>query len=100
MQFSGKTQVLVGKENNCFTVDSVYQPNCSQETVYNEVGHHIIEEIMAGYNGTLFAYGPTGSGKTYTMYGNLEVSELAGVVPRSVRHIFKKIQEDDKETEF
>ena len=33
------------------------------------MGKEIVEEVMNGYNGTIFAYGPTGNGKTYTMFG-------------------------------
>ena len=41
----------------------------SQKDIYSTVGSHLVEDIMAGYNGTIFAYGQSGSGKTYTMYG-------------------------------
>jgi len=35
-----------------------------------------------GYNGTIFAYGPTGSGKTYTMFGNVNDQNQKGIIPR------------------
>lgn len=41
---------------------------------------------MEGYNGTIFAYGSTGSGKTYTMFGKND-----GIVPSVMEHIFSKI---------
>ena len=46
---------------------------------------------MEGYNGTIFAYGSTGSGKTYTMFGNDD-----GLVPSVVQEIFAKLNPKDK----
>ena len=60
----------------------------------------MIEDIMSGYNGTIFAYGPTGSGKTTTMFGNMKDEEQRGVIPRAVQHIFSKIKSDDIEVEY
>lgn len=37
--------------------------------VYQEVVSPLIEEVLAGYNCTVFAYGQTGTGKTHTMVG-------------------------------
>ncbi len=90
----GETQVSVGREKACFTLDKIYDPKTPQDDIYREVGHPIIEEVMEGYNGTLFAYGPTGSGKTHTMYGDLSSESAMGVIPRAVKHIFKRIQAD------
>ncbi|CAH8546973.1 unnamed protein product [Heterobilharzia americana] len=60
----------------------------------------IIGEIIAGYNCTIFAYGPTGSGKTFTMTGgrsdqlrySWEGDPLAGIIPRAVSHLFETLQ--------
>jgi hypothetical protein len=51
---------------------------------------------MDGYNGTVFAYGMTGSGKTYTMGGT---DEEPGVIPSAIDRVFDGIDED-KEREF
>ena len=56
--------------NFIFSFDKVFSPNSNQSEIYSNVGKRIVEDIMAGYNGTIFAYGQSGSGKTYTMYGN------------------------------
>ena len=53
-----------------FTFDSVYDWNSKQIDVYLETIHPIVESVLQGYNGTIFAYGQTGTGKTYTMQGN------------------------------
>ena len=49
---------------------------------------------MKGYNGTIFAYGQTGTGKTFTMVGNYDNEEEKGIIPRSFDHIFNSIKED------
>jgi len=73
-----------------FTFDSVYDPNTRQDKFYDETGFAIVENVMDGYNGTIFAYGQTGTGKTFTMVGGIS-AESAGVVPRTFEHIFQNI---------
>jgi hypothetical protein len=52
-----------------FTFDSTYEPASRQEDIYKETAYPIIESVLEGYNGTIFAYGQTGTGKTHTMEG-------------------------------
>ena len=47
--------------------------------------------VMDGYNGTIFAYGQTGTGKTHTMVGKEESDELRGVIPRAFGHVFRNL---------
>ena len=42
-----------------------------------------IEDVLSGYNGTIFAYGQTSSGKTFTMYGDIYDEESKGIIPRT-----------------
>ena len=60
------------KEVKSFQFDAFFDEHTSQETVYEEVARPIIDGVLDGYNGTLFAYGQTGTGKTYTMMGDEE----------------------------
>ncbi len=46
---------------------------------------------MEGYNGTIFAYGQTGTGKTFTMEG-AESEEMKGIIPRTIDWIFNRIK--------
>ena len=56
---------------------------------------------MEGFNGTVFAYGQTSSGKTHTMSGSdMYNEEERGVIPRMVTHVFNKIQNSPSEMEF
>ena len=53
----------------------------------------IIESVLSGYNGTIFAYGQTGTGKTHTMEGDLSSSEHMGMIPRAVAKVFEMLDE-------
>ena len=59
-----------------FTFDTVFAMDSAQMDVYNRVARPIVQNVLEGYNGTIFAYGQTGTGKTFTMEGNRAVSEL------------------------
>lgn len=94
---------FVNHSNNnlVFTFDYVFNPNTSQQAVFDLVGSETISDIMEGYNGTIFAYGQTGSGKTFTMYGlDMFDEQLMGIIPRSARQIFQHIKSQDLEIEY
>jgi len=74
-----------------FNFDSVYDFNSTQEQVYQNTAYPIIQSVLEGYNGTIFAYGQTGAGKTYTMIGALELQDHKGIIPRAIDHIFNYI---------
>ncbi len=59
-----------GRDQN-FSFDHVFPPSCDQLTVYRDVAHASVEDVLKGYNATVFAYGQTGSGKTHTMMGKV-----------------------------
>jgi len=65
----------------------------TQKQVYDCAAKPIIDSVLDGFNGTIFAYGQTSSGKTHTMTGsNLENVELQGIIPRMVRTVFNRIE--------
>lgn len=80
--------------------DKVFKPNASQEKVYNDAAKMIVKDVLGGYNGTIFAYGQTSSGKTHTMEGVLGDSMLQGIIPRIVNDIFNYIYSMDEAIEF
>jgi kinesin family protein 3/17 len=53
----------------------------AQLEVYNRIGRPIVESVLEGYNGTIFAYGQTGTGKTFTMEGKSLVATMYCSVP-------------------
>ncbi|XP_042145907.1 kinesin-like protein KIF3A [Ixodes scapularis] len=81
-----------------FTFDTVFDADSKQMDVYNQAARPIVENVLEGYNGTIFAYGQTGTGKTYTMAGDRSVPELKGIIPNTFAHIFGHIAKagDDK----
>ena len=81
-----------------FTFDKVFDLESTQEEVYEEV-KSTIEDVLKGYNGTIFAYGQSGSGKTYTMKGaDINDDNSKGIIPRALTQIFDYIEsENNKE---
>ncbi|KAJ1822436.1 hypothetical protein LPJ56_000792 [Coemansia sp. RSA 2599] len=59
--------------------DAVFGPKATQEHIYEKIVSPILNEVMQGYNCTIFAYGQTGTGKTYTMEGDLEMQASPSV---------------------
>lgn len=62
--------------------------------------YHIVQDVLSGYNGTIFAYGQTSSGKTHTMEGVIENPEKQGIIPRIINDIFNHIYNMDENLEF
>ncbi|XP_040481397.1 centromere-associated protein E isoform X1 [Ursus maritimus] len=94
----GDTQVYWKTDNNAiyqvdgiksFHFDRVFHSNETTKNVYEEIAVPIIDSAIQGYNGTIFAYGQTASGKTYTMMGS---EDYLGVIPRAIHDIFQKIK--------
>jgi len=83
-----------------FTFDVVFGPDSKQVDVYNECARKIVDSVLEGYNGTIFAYGQTGTGKTFTMEGVRAIPELRGIIPNSFAHIFGSIAKAGEETRF
>jgi len=83
-----------------FTYDRVFGPDSKQPDVYNDAARSIVESVIEGYNGTIFAYGQTGTGKTFTMEGIRAEPELRGIIPNSFAHIFGYISKMDGDTRF
>lgn len=50
-----------------YVYDKVFKPNVRQEDLYNAVALPVVKDVLSGFNGTIFAYGQTSSGKTFTM---------------------------------
>merc|ERR1719235_531948 len=80
--------------NTVFTLDEVFQPG-SQKEIFAEV-KELTQSVLDGYNATIFAYGQTGSGKTYTMAGEAGSEEGQGLIPRTIEHLYK-VMNDNKD---
>ncbi|KAL4687598.1 hypothetical protein H8959_019726 [Pygathrix nigripes] len=69
----------------------------SQEMVYQATTKSLIEGVISGYNATVFAYGPTGCGKTYTMLGT---DQEPGIYVRTLNDLFRAIEETSNDMEY
>ncbi|KAL6443151.1 hypothetical protein ACFW04_002832 [Cataglyphis niger] len=88
-----------GTHSKKFTFDKVFGPSSKQVDVYNAVVSPLLEEVLAGYNCTVFAYGQTGTGKTFTMEGvsndptlHWQSDTTAGIIPRALSHLFDELR--------
>ena len=87
--------------NLIFKYDKVFKLDSPQNEIYEYVGKRIVDDVMEGYNGTIFAYGQSGSGKTYTMYGPDIFDDLyKGIIPRIVEDIFNYVEKADDNVDF
>ncbi|XP_062863433.1 kinesin-like protein KIF11 [Trichomycterus rosablanca] len=108
----GRKEVLVrtGAVNDktarkTYTFDMVFGPSGKQIDLYRSVVCPILDEVIMGYNCTIFAYGQTGTGKTFTMEGERSPNEeftweedpLAGIIPRTLHQIFEKLTSNGTE---
>lgn len=71
-----------------FTFDAAFGAQSTQQQVYDTAATEIVEAVMEGYNGTIFAYGQTGAGKSHTMEG---YGDQPGIIPNSFKHVFDKV---------
>ncbi|CAL9753347.1 unnamed protein product [Musa acuminata subsp. burmannicoides] len=84
------------KKNNwsseSYRFDEVFTESASQRRVYEAVAKPVVESVLDGYNGTVMAYGQTGTGKTYTVgrLGKDDPSER-GIMVRALEDIFANI---------
>ena len=81
-----------------FAFDHAFNPNTTQEHIYNTCVKDLEARIFQGFNATLLAYGQTGSGKTYTMGTADDVQNPStttlGIIPRTISSIFKRIRKE------
>uniref|UniRef100_A0AC35TQG5 Kinesin motor domain-containing protein n=1 Tax=Rhabditophanes sp. KR3021 TaxID=114890 RepID=A0AC35TQG5_9BILA len=94
-KFPTKDSIVVGGKT--YNFDRVFDPSCTQEAVYLGSAYHIVRDVLSGYNGTVFAYGQTSSGKTHTMEGIIDNREMQGIIPRIINDIFTHIYNMDQE---
>ncbi|CAM9996711.1 unnamed protein product, partial [Discosporangium mesarthrocarpum] len=74
-----------------FTYDRIFDENCTTEEVYTGFARELVQSVVRGLNGTIFAYGQTSSGKTFTMQG-ADDGNVPGIVHMAAEDIFKLIE--------
>ncbi|KAJ6335308.1 hypothetical protein OIU78_012024 [Salix suchowensis] len=71
-----------------YAFDHVFDESCTNSRVYELLTKDLIHAAVEGFNGTVFAYGQTSSGKTFTMNG---AQNDRGIIDRAVKDVFNKI---------
>ncbi|KAI9716610.1 MAG: hypothetical protein M1828_007643, partial [Chrysothrix sp. TS-e1954] len=108
---NGESIVAFDTEDTCninsretpgaFTFDRVFDTQSRQTDVFDFSIRPTVDDILNGYNGTVFAYGQTGAGKSYTMMGaDIDDEDLKGLIPRIVEQIFASIMTSPANIEY
>ncbi|DAA15164.1 TPA: kinesin family member 18A-like [Bos taurus] len=79
-----------------FIFDAVFDQHASQEDVYLATTQQLVEGVVSGYNATVFAYGPSGTGKTHTMLG---MDTEPGIYLQTLSDLFQAIEETRDSTD-
>ena len=101
---SGSTRIA----QKTYSFDQVFGAESDQDLVFNVTTKDYIQEMLDGYNCTVFAYGQTGTGKTYTMSGDINVlgdrdspqvllGEHAGIIPRVLTNLFQRLSSESND---
>ncbi|XP_058258182.1 kinesin heavy chain-like isoform X2 [Hemibagrus wyckioides] len=98
IRYGGSDTVVVSGKPYMF--DQVFPPNTTQEQVYESCAKDTVRDVLSGYNGTIFTYGQTSSGKTHTMEGRLHDPQMMGIIPRIAHDIFDHIYSMQENLEF
>ena len=81
---SGPDRLASPSPRFCCRAPGADLARCAAQTeVYSECAVQSVRDVFDGYNGTIFAYGQTGAGKSWSMMGEKSVEELKGIIPRA-----------------
>ncbi|XP_067613162.1 kinesin-like protein KIF3A [Eurosta solidaginis] len=95
-----KPQATANEPPKTYYFDNVFGSDSNQLDLYVDTARPIVEKVLEGYNGTIFAYGQTGTGKTYTMSGNPDSPQTKGIIPNAFAHIFGHIAKARENQKF
>ncbi|XP_063758805.1 centromere-associated protein E isoform X2 [Eleginops maclovinus] len=82
-------QIDDGNPSKTFSFDRVFTAEETTSQLYQAIAKPLVVSSVQGYNGTIFAYGQTASGKTFTMMGS---DRFPGVIPQAVEDVFQTIK--------
>jgi len=84
--------VTEGEKPKRFDFDHIFKTDATQAFVFDVAGSSLVDNVLNGFNSTLFAYGQTGAGKTFSLVGMLDNPELFGLMPRVTKYMFGKLK--------
>ncbi len=89
-EYNGHNEIFKNRnKEQHYTFDYSFDEDATQQVIYEDSVSHLLENILDGYNCTIFAYGATGAGKTYTMFGN---ENNPGIIPLSLDNLFCEVE--------
>merc|ERR1719473_1759888 len=92
-------QCAGGEKNIKFEFDGAFGADSTQAQVFDEC-RDLVQSVLDGYNITIFAYGQTGAGKTFTMMGADDPPELKGITPRTIEAVFDAMEAESGRFDF
>ncbi|XP_037939062.1 kinesin-like protein KIF3A [Teleopsis dalmanni] len=95
-----KQNATINEPPKTYYFDNVFDADSNQLDLYVDTARPIVEKVLEGYNGTILAYGQTGTGKTYTMSGNPDSPQTKGIIPNAFAHIFGHIAKARENQKF
>ena len=89
IEYNGPKKIFKNRtREQTYAFDFAFDKNCTQYTVFENSTKFLIDGVVNGFNATVFAYGATGAGKTYTMLGN---DNNPGIMPLTLKELFNKV---------
>ena len=92
-----KNITITKTKQNKFAFDFAFQEKTNQEEIYHYTTETLLQSVFDGFNSTVFVYGATGSGKTYTMVGN---GENPGLMVRTISDLFNMIKSNNNDNNY
>ena len=101
VEFGNNNVKVVYGPNKCFSkqfqFDDIFRDNVTQKEIFDSSARDLVDNSIEGFNSTIFAYGPSGSGKSHTIQGKIDSDVEAGLITRAVYQIFEKLEATDHE---
>ena len=90
IEYNGPNTIFKNRSREqTYAFDFAFDKYSTQEIVFEKSTKFLIEGVVNGYNATVFAYGATGAGKTYTMLGT---ETNPGIMPLTLKELFNKVK--------
>lgn len=84
--------------DHSYTFDGIVPIDANQSSVFEKIGQPLVHQVLDGFNACILSYGATGSGKTFTMMGDLnDVETKAGLIPRMITQLLESRQTGDED---
>ena len=84
-------------KDHAYRFDYAFGPECASSELYEVGVRPVVRAVAQGFHGSCFAYGATGSGKTFTMTGS---AEHPGVMPRAIEELFSRSAKEKDELKW